>query len=261
MNLNSQLRAHLYREKDIEVDIDKAHLSSYVPVAERFGFEVPTLRKALKASLKGEIDLWESLASRFDEDLMPDRQACITAAKPIYSAAYGSSKNNTRYEIIKKYADCTDQWVTGEAVNPIFDHPLMEEIYSVREKIRNRIINQGGIEDAFGRFIPLSKWEGKKEKENRWRGALAYVNASYELSLIWECFQEAIEELRWAEKKESRRPRFRIWLLQGDGFTVNVDRKRKPEAIVERLKECVTEKAEELGMPTGLSVERHGPPS
>jgi hypothetical protein len=171
---------------------------------------------------------------------------------------YGSSKNNTRYQMLKAYARETGIWAEGESVDPIFESGLLEEIYRVRAQIRKRINEQGGLEDAFGRLVPLSAWDGKK-KEDRWRGVLAYVNASYELALIWECFEAAIEEKKWAAQKNSRRPRFRIWLLQGDGFTLRVDRKRDPEPIIERLKERVGKKAEELGMVTALSVEQNGP--
>jgi hypothetical protein len=94
---------------------------------------------------------------------------------------------------------------TTDAITPVFEHPLLEEIYRVRDDVAEHINEEGGMVDAFGRRIELSAWDGEKKPENRWRGVLAYVNCTYELALIYECFKLAIEEREWAEAKTSRR--------------------------------------------------------
>lgn len=253
MSVASKIRPHLYSSRDIELDLSKAHLGSYAPIAEDLGFDVPVLRQHLEASLEGEIDLWTNLANEFDAEVMPDEEARRSAAKRLYSLVYGSQINNARWRIIERYAEQTGEWVTGDAVDSVFEHDLVQEILDVRGKIRDVVEERRGLEDAFGRFISVGHWD-----KNEWRGVLSYVNSSFELSLIWECFREALKEEEWASEKTSRRPRFRIWLVQGDGFTIRVDRKRKPEPSVERLQRAVKEKANELKIPTALEVERWG---
>lgn len=254
MNLTSDLRPSLYTDRDFELDLAKAHLSSYVPIAEEIGLDVPVLRGYLSESLNGQ-DLWRDLARCFDASAMPDEKARRSAAKTLYSLVYGSQINNSRYRIIKAYARMTGQWVDGDAVDDVFKHEFIDEILNVRGKIADHIRKHGGLSDAFGRFIPVDKWDGAKKDEDRWRGVLSYVNASYELALIWECVKLAIEEKEWAEEKSDRQPRFRIWLLQGDGFTLKIDRRRKPDPIISDLKSAVADKARELGMATALEVE------
>jgi len=103
------------------------------------------------------------------------------------------------------------------------------EILDVCGDLQNHINENGGLEDAFGQFTPLSAWNGNKKEENCWRSVLVYVNMSYELTLIYEAFRAAFEEQEWAEEKESCRERSNIWLFQGDRLTIRIDRKRKAD--------------------------------
>lgn len=86
------------------------------------------------------------------------------------------------------------------------------------------------------------------------RSVLAYVAASYEQMLVAELF-EATEEMEWAAEKESRQPRFRIWLYQADGVTIRVSSKHKLDTIIDRLQERFNRKAKELGLITRLEVD------
>jgi hypothetical protein len=137
-------------------------------------------------------------------------------------------------------------------VSGTLTHDALAEVLDVRDAIRDHINKAGGLEDAFGRFIPLTAWDGVKNDANRWRGVLAYVNCSYELALIYEVFKLAIEEQEWADEKKSRRERFKVWLLQGDGLTIRIDRKQKHEPVIDKLQAAVKAKADELGMTTAL---------
>lgn len=260
MNLPAKLRQPMYDEgRDYELDLDKAHLACYIPVVRREGIEAPILDKYIEANLKGDTDLlkrgdlWWDLASSVDTDLFSDLSALRTSVKRAYSAVYGSGTGNMFYQIIKLYADLTGHWPGQgtDPIKPIMEHPLMEELFRTRDKLEAIITDRGGLTDATGRFIPLSKWDGEKPKENRWRGCMAYVNCSYEQQIMYPIFREAEKEL---ERDEYAR--FRVWLYQGDGVTINIDRRvRNHEKVIARLQAAVKERAGELGVPTRLTVD------
>lgn len=252
MNLKRELRPSFYDEKDVELDLSKAHLACFVKVAESVELAMPVTKQYLRAHLSGEIDLWEEIAGSFNLKLTA---ATRKAAKRIYAIAYGSSDTEALRQIYNRHAEVSGDPADGfESFHPVLQHPMIKELREVRTKLLEKIEDSGGFEDAAARFIPLYRFEHKKP-ENRSKSVLAYVNASYEQLLISAAFDEAIAEEKWAKKKDSRRVRFRIWLYQADGFTVRVTRKRDRKRMIKRLQDAVAEKAQELGILTRLEVE------
>jgi hypothetical protein len=262
MNLPSEVLRSMYHERDYELDLSKAHLASYVPVAKREGLGVPTLERYLDANLTGDTellmdgDLWMDLAMTVDADVFDDIQALRDAVKRAYSAVYGSGRQNILYRIYQKYGKFTGHYPDEglEPLRPILDHPLMQELLETRDKLELIINQRGGLENANGRFIPLYAWDETKKEENRWRGVMAYVNASYEQELMLPIFQEARSTMEREAYTE-----FRVWLYQADGVTVRMHRNaRNHSDIIVRLQSAVEEKARELGVPTELEVDYPG---
>jgi hypothetical protein len=251
MNLPSNVLRATYDERDYELDLSKAHLASYVPVARRYGLDVPVLEDYLDANLSGDMDLWTELASVFDTDVMDNAKARRKAVKRAYSAVYGSARQNLLYRILQKYGKVTGHFLDSfDPIEPLLSHPLMEELLATRDKLEVIINDREGLKDADGRFIPLSAWNETKDKENRWRGCMAYVNSSYEQKLMAAALDEAQAEL---ERGSS--PRFRIWLYQADGVTVRMGSKASHSNQIDRLQNAVADKADELGVPTELEVD------
>ena len=250
INLKREIRSALYTGRDVELDLAKAHLSGFIPVARKLGYDMPMLREHLECSLVGDIDLWTDIASYMDDEMLPDAKARRKAAKKTYALVYGSSVNNYKYQMLKAYANaaCTEM-TTQDAVEDVTDHRVIEEILAVREEIQAQINADDGLEDAHGRFVSLSAWDDVKRKDDRWRGVLAYTNCSYEQELISAIFDVAIQE-----EESDGRPRFQIWLLQGDGLTIRLARPRYREDVVRELQRAVKARADELGMSTALEV-------
>jgi hypothetical protein len=248
------VRRAVYTERDYELDLSKAHLASYVPVAKREGLDVPVLRRYLRATMRGEIDLWDELAGALDADAMPDAAARRKAVKRAYGAVYGSTRDAMMFEILKEYRRQSGQAVGSfDPIRPLLRHELLQELFSTRERLEAIITSRGGLRDADGRFIPLGKWDETKEAGNRWRGVMAYVNASHEQRLMAAAFDAAR-----AEEEREARSRFRIWLYQADGFTVRISSKAAHEPQIRRLQAAVSDEAERLGMPTKLEVDFSG---
>ncbi len=251
MNLPSNILRSMYTKKDVELDLTKAHLACMVPLADREGIKVSLLNEYLRRSMDGE-DIWSDLAESFSNQHDWDPGVARAAAKKIYALVYGSSLNNLFREMTMLYGKKTEEYRSFDAFRPVKNHELVDELLRIRSRLQSVINRRGGMQDAAGSFIPLSKWNETKNKEDRWRGVLAYVNASYEQKLMAEAFRVAEEESR------RERPRFRIWLYQSDGFTMRVASKYKPKNQIERLQEAVRSKAEDLNVPTKLEIDHPG---
>lgn len=260
MNLPTPIRRSVYTARDREMDLSKAHLASYVPVARREGLSVPVLERYLEANLNDdeellkEGDLWTELASTIRCPALSNPKALRDAVKRSYSIVYGQEKQDLPYTILKEYGRLTGHFHdTTAPVKPLLKHPLMEEILGTRKELKSIMNERGDLEDANGRFIPLSEWNATKDRENRWRGVLAYVNASYEQKLMGAAFEEAQKEL-----ERDGNTRFWIWLYQGDGFTMRVRSDASATRQIERLQDAVGDEVGELDVPTELEVDYAG---
>lgn len=249
MNLPSPVLRSMYTERDYELDLAKAHLACMVPLAEQEGIDASLLRDYLEASMDGE-DIWEGIADSFYQGYDWDDTAARKTAKKVYALVYGSGLDNLFHEMSGVYGDQTGDYRNFDAFRSIVDHPLVKDIIRIRRQLEPIITDRGGLEDAQGRFVPLSAWDETKDRNKRWRGVMAYVNASYEQEIMAAPFEEARKE-----QERDARPRFRIWLYQADGFTMRVRSKASHSRQVERLQNAVEEKAEELGVPTELEVD------
>lgn len=255
MNLPSEILRCMYGTRDVELDLSKAHLGSYVPVAKREGLDVPILERYLHANLEDDTglleegDLWLDLASYLDVE--GPKKAKRKTVKRAYSIVYGKEEKGLPYQLLKEFAELTGHWEdTTEPFEKVLSHPLMEELLQTRDELERIINDRGGLDDADGRFIPLDKWNGTKKKSNRWRGVMAYVNATYEQKLMAAPFEEARKE-----KEREGNNRFWIWLYQADGFTMRTRSDASSQRQIQRLQDAVAEKANELGVPTELEVD------
>ena len=255
MNLPTPVRRSFYTGRDYELDLSKAHLASCVPVARREGMAVPTLKRYLQANLRGDTDLleggdlWLDLASYLEVNGPIDKKRKVV--KRAYSLVYGKAAGRLWYQLLKEWKRLTGRWVGSTTpFKKLGRHPLIKELLQARSQLRQIIDKRGGLEDVRGRLVPLSAWDATKKKENRWRGVLAYVNASFEQALLYPVFEEAL-----AERRREGPSRFQIWLYQADGVTVRIHRKYDHRPQIKRLQEAVAKQADELGVPTELEVD------
>ena len=260
MNLPTEMRTALMIDRDVDVDLEKAHFGSMVPIAEREGIDMPVTREYLQASLSGEIDLWRDIANTFGEKV-DYPEAARTAAKKLYAAVYGGSKEEMLRGVCFTYAEKSGVQFGFDPFRPALTHPMMKEVLDVREQLKSIINDRGGIEDVSGRFIPLSAWNEVKKAKNRWRGVLSYYAASYEQELMAEVFDCAQAELD-AASENGRRKQFWIWLYQSDGCTIRfgsrVSDARRTQ-ILNRIQERVDERAADLGVITALDAKQADP--
>jgi hypothetical protein len=258
MNVKTELRKSVYEEsKDRELDASKCHLACYVPTVRAHGIDTPELDRHLQAELEGDTDLlaggdlWMELARACDTSILTNIEALRAAVKRLYSVPYGMKWSYVLHKICSDYAAYGGTYPGSyEPLAGLRSHPLVAELLETRETLREIINEEHGLYDATGRFISLSAWNETKDREDRWRGLMSYINASYETEIIGAAFEEAIKE-----KERDARTRFKIWLYQGDGFTIRVSSKASIDSQVGTLKQAVADKAEDLGVPTELEVD------
>jgi hypothetical protein len=248
-NLKSGLRPALYGPKDVELDLSKAHLSSFAKKGRDTGLDVSAIDAYLKRHLDGQIDLWSELAATLRLD---DSDAARKAAKKIYAAVYGGDEQEVLRQVSNEYADRARIKHPGfDPFRALLNHPLVQAVMRARRRLLDRINHDGGMVDADGRFLEL---EDFKSRPNPDRSLMSYVASTYEIKLIGAAVDEALRELKWAEELDNRQPRFHIWLLQHDGFTMRATRQRDQKRMTERLQRVVAQKADEMGIITRLEV-------
>jgi len=247
LTLKSAVRPKLYSECDVELDLSKAHLAIFAKLGREAELDVSVIEEHLRWHRAGKIDLWSELADEVD---VPGEEAARKAVKRLYAGVYGGSADEVLRQVSNRYDDLAAGPHPGwDPFRPIMTHPLFKAIMRVQRGLKQAIKQGGGMPDASGQFRSLSDFESRKNPAS---SVLSYVATTYELKLIEAAFDAAIEEEQWAEEKKSRSPRFQIWLLQYDGFTMRVHRRREVNRWVEHLKGEVAQRAKGLDIITTL---------
>ena len=248
LTLKRELRPPLYTERDVELDLSKAHLAILAKLGREAGLDVSTIERYLRGQRDGKFDIWDRLAGVIQVDNV---EAARKAVKRIYAAVYGASPGELLRQVSNEYQDHTGSGVHPgfDLFHPLLKHELVREVSWVHLGLVQKIIRSRVMLDAAGRTLSLSDFSSRP---NPAKSLLAYVASTYEIKLIEAAFDEAIQEEPWAAEKDNRRVRFRIWLLQYDGFTMRVKRARDMEKFVKQLQDAVSAQARELGIITSL---------
>ena len=157
------------------------------------------------------------------------------AAKDDSLRALGRQRQ--RYRRVELSLDPT---TVGRTLDRLESHPAMVAMSNTRKSLEKQIKNDGGLLDAFGRFITPPKSRSAAT-------VLHAVATSYERLLIDVIYQRA---------RKNQFGDFRVILDQHDGVTIYFSRRdeKRTATILDRLKEAVHEKAQELGINTSLEI-------
>ena len=248
LTLKSAVRPVLYNaERDVELDLSKAHMAIVAKLAHDHGFDASVIVDYLKKQRAGTIDIWSELG-RCTE--LEDQEAARKAVKRIYVGIYGGGWNEVLRQMSNEYADRTSEPHPGfDPFRQVLRHPLGRAVMRVQRRLKGTIRKKKGLEGAYDRWYQLKDFQ---QRDNPMASLLSYVVNTYELALIEPAFDAAIDEDGWASEKSHRRPRFQIWLLQYDGFTMRVSRSGDVNRWVSHLQDVVAMRARELGIITSL---------
>ena len=119
--------------------------------------------------------------------------------------------------------------------------PLITQSRKARNKEIERIRINRGATNAFGHFYTMATLHCSP------LSILAGVVQSYELKLLYPCFQLAMQQLH-------SRHGLKIVLFQHDGISIVCHDKTETKSWIARLQKVVTDIAQEIGITTKLEI-------
>lgn len=197
------------------------------------------------------------------------RQLKRALKRAVYGVSFGMRERNIRHlgllsegqkenavEVASLLAQTCSS--TVEAVGArLVAHPVVSSMLAARRVQMRAVQKEGGRTDVFGVFHALTPGrKGRPQvKAVRPRHVLARVAQAQEMDLLRTVIEDAIRESEKRREDGTRvRPRYRIVLWQHDGFTVSFKGRSEAEreAVTDRLRGLVAERASTLGIPTRL---------
>ncbi len=237
--IDGDVRAVLLQDYE-KLDLSSAQLAV---MAAEWGCE------KLHTFLSEGRDVWAYLCREVGVPYTKANKAVLKTG--VYSTGYGALKGSTvgnmalEADSYRKRGHDID--VDSDVASRFLEVDLIEEVFEARDRELDRIEEEGGAEDCFGRWMSLRVRAQDPECDNPAPSILAAKNQAVEMWLLEPALRLAEEEL------EKARPNFRIVLNLHDGFAVK--HYRCEDYNRKRLIEAVNERAEDAGVPTRLEVE------
>lgn len=174
--------------------------------------------------------IWNDLYKTFGltKEQYPDAKDYFKEA--LYAVMYGATRG-TVAEILSPLGK--------NAFYTFTSHYIIQITWNASREQLIQISRNGGMKDCFGRWLAV-------KKETSCRSILAQASQAMELLLLSGVVELAIQE-KYTKS-------FKITLWQHDGFSVQFRRKAQQTYWIKRIMEAVTDRAEELGVPTSLEV-------
>lgn len=154
--------------------------------------------------------------------------------KGLYGAVFGASKEKIRNILYDTYTDSIHQpdfLIYEKFMDGMFDHPLISELMTERNRQLDAIEEEGGAVDAFDDEVRL---DGTTDAPS----VLAQLAQSRELQLLLPALDVAEAELERVKDTEEY-PRFWIMLWQHDGFSINVRDQSRRATVVSDFQDAV----------------------
>ena len=127
--------------------------SAQLALAARY-WEIPALTDFLKDALRSDTSCWDEILTHLK--LSPVGKGAIKRAT--YSMLFGKSLDNLLSALKKELRrdEALSAKQVGEAAKGFFKHPLVAAILESRALKMKEVLSQGGLENAFGKFMSVS---------------------------------------------------------------------------------------------------------
>jgi len=194
-------------------------------------WDIPSLQAVLKAG-----SFWNLMFEYFDQEKDENLKGIIK--KGLYTFVFGAEEKTM-------IAAMVEEGGTEEMARHFLQHPLIQDMWAVRERRLAEIRKESGAKDCFDRWITIPlKWN-KKTNRNlpNPRSVLAQLAQARELQLLYPVVELA-----------STTDEFTIMLWLHDGFSVDFKDKSKKRRWIERITKVVNDRATELGIHTQLEL-------
>lgn len=239
-SIDSEVRSVLLQDYE-KFDLKSAQLAI---VSEQWGC------RDLHRFLDEGRDVWAYLCDQLDVPYTAPNKSVIK--KGLYSTVYGANEFKVKFEYMKGEVKSLRQKgrdvdLDVQTLDRFSEVPLMAEVYEQRTKQMQRIQENGGANNIFGKWLSVKIRADMEDCDNPVPSILAAQNQAIEMWLLEPALDLAEEELT------KKRPFFRIILNLHDGFAVKHYRCSQRNA--EKLKRGVKKRAVDADIPTELEKE------
>lgn len=173
-------------------------------------------------------NVWSELCSLFPE--VPEGSSKPAIKVAVYAFVYGGSKRS----IVASLAETIGMDERTVRAR-LFRHWIVSDVYTARNVVLQRVLNDRGATDCFGRWLPcMSKHEA--------RSLLSQLAQAVELQLLLPVIAFA---------KTNRRD-VTVTLWEHDGFTVAI--RQRPEVWIGRICKLIDDECSRRNVPTRLEL-------
>lgn len=213
---------HILCQEWIELDLKSCQLA----IAAKLG-NIASLQLFL--SNKGNI--WSEIMDYMC--ITEQKKAKKTIKEGVYSIVYGKAGRAIEKDLTKSLAEKEISWTQNMTA-----HPLMKDLLTAIKKLKNEMQQKKGWEGAYG-------WIAMEPKEDI-DSFLSRVIQSYELKLIYACYEVAFQE------KETENQTFTIMLHQHDGISIKLRPGVTKESVIAKIQRQVQIRATEMNIVTWI---------
>jgi len=207
--------------------------SAQLALAARY-WKIQPLTDFLEKALSSNTSYWDEILTHLK--LSPAGKGAIKRAT--YAMLFGRTRKNLVSKLKEELQ--RDETLTaeqaGDAAKVFLKYPLVRAILQARAQKMNEVISQGGLEDAFGKFIQVTNREEA-------RSAMALQLQSYEFKLI-----SPILPILESEK------RLHVCSWLHDGLSVYCGDLSEVSRQLKRLERAIVEEAELMQVFTKLEM-------
>lgn len=221
----------------IELDLKSAQLAINAKI-----WGMPEVEGFLRTNKSFWVDLAEFLMIELEGGKVPPANKDLLKHLT-YAVCYGGTIWALRDEL-KKYNRETGEELGDDFLIKFRKHFLIKKLLKARTKMLSQIRKDGGMTDAYGKWICTKKGSRLNDKS-----VLAQVSQSYELRLLDGVVKDAVSSL-------DERYGWVLALWQHDGFSALVKYESKVDTVVKRLQWLVRAEARKLGIITELEVNK-----
>ena len=274
VGVDSRAIPPLLGDRHVALDLSKAQLAMFLRFMDDVNHDMPETQGALEKHMapSNDYDLWQSLGEKLDIGFRrasePNEAKIYAVKRAIYSAVYGATKDTIRWVASCEICQRTHRgFPNGEQIDGLFEHEVLSEVLEARRKAFRHIKDDGGVEDAFGRRLPLEEFtsedsnsikeqpEIRTDEDNEQfppslRSLFACAIQSYEVKTMWPIFEAAIEE-----RKGDGKDRWRVLLYKYDEVILWSRHEHQVQKWAEKAIGLVQKQTERLGIKTKLDVE------
>lgn len=188
----------------------------------------------LQSFLKSGKSWWSELIDYLG--LLPEQKPILKTAT--YTICFGGDAGYIKYLLHK--GDLDAPGMSWDKAHKFFEHPLVSELMINRDRMIDKIVQDGKMLDAFGREITV-EMTGRIDRKSAAKSVLACVAQSYELRIMM-----SVQPIIAAEKQATMLG----WLH--DGVLVRIT--NNADAVIRKMQRAIINTIVDIAVEKGVII-------